>query len=179
MSKLIGAERVEAEGVLSTFTLSIDNPPPDDMLDTHAELEGRPLGLGLVVVGNPDTDYTVMTTWHGLVLDHMVLYVPAQPPAGSVLTAFLHGSPPTAGFHLYDVRKLTEAERQERLTCVNAMPHQGMELDWVRIYTECGGAGNDELYPAAADLDTELHAKVVDDASIVELINSIPHPLGI
>ncbi|HET9988982.1 MAG TPA: hypothetical protein VFQ65_10680, partial [Kofleriaceae bacterium] len=98
----------------------------------------------------------------------------------SVLTAFLHGAAaPTTGFHLYTVTHLTEAERQQRLACVNAMPHDGMALDWVRIFRDCRGAGNDELDPAPDDLDTLLAADVIEDGAIVQLINDMPHPLGI
>jgi hypothetical protein len=97
-----------------------------------------------------------------------------------VLTAFLHEpTAPTAGFHLYTVTRLTEAERQERLACLNALPHAGMTLDWARIFRECRGAGNDELDPAPDDLDTLLDAEIIEDGAIVQLINDMPHPLGI
>jgi hypothetical protein len=179
MSRISGAEHVEAEGLVSQFTLSIYSPPPDDILEMHAFLENRPVGMGLVVVGSATTDFTSKTEWRGADLDHMVLYFPEAPPADSALTAFLHGPPPTAGFHLYTVTRLTEDERQQRLACVNALPHEGMSFDWAQVYRECRGAGNDELDPAPEDLDTLLAAEVIEDGAIVKLINDMPHPLGI
>jgi hypothetical protein len=180
MSRISGAEHVDANGLVSQFTLSIYSPPPDDILEENAILENRPIGMGLVVVGSQGTDFTDMTKWRGADLDHMLLYFPESPPADSVLTAFLHGpGAPTAGFHLYTVKRLTEAERQQRLDCVNAMPHSGMTLDWAAIFRDCRGAGNDELDPAPADMDTLLSADVIEDGAIVQLINGMPHPLGI
>jgi hypothetical protein len=179
MSRISGAEHVEAEGLVSQFTLSIYSPPPDDILEMLAFLENRPIGMGLVVVGSTETDFTNKTEWRGADLDHMVLYFPEAPPADSALTAFLHGPPPTAGFHLYTVKRLTEEERQQRLACVNALPRDGMSFDWAQVYRECRGAGNDELDPAPEDLDTLLSAEVIEDGAIVKLINDMPHPLGI
>ena len=179
MSRISGAETVEAEGLVSQFKLSIYSPPPDDILETHAFLENRPIGMGLVVVGSTSTDFTDKTQWRGADLDHMLLYFPEAPPADSALTAFLHGPPPTAGFHLYTVKRLTEEERQQRLDCVNALPRDGMTFDWAQVYRECRGAGNDELDPAPDDLDTLLSAEVIEDGAIVKLINDMPHPLGI
>lgn len=180
MSRISGAEHVEATGLVSQFTLSVYSPPPADILEMNAILENRPIGMGLVVVASKDTDFTDMTQWRGADLDHMLLYFPEAPPADSVLTAFLHGTgAPTAGFHLYTVTHLTEAERQQRLDCVNAMPHAGMTLDWAAIFRDCRGAGNDELDPAPDDLDTLLAADVIEDGAIVQLINDMPHPLGI
>lgn len=180
MSRISGAEHVDAEGLVSQFTLDIYSPPPDDILEMHAELENRPFGMGLVVVGSAGTDFTQKTSWRGADFDHMLLYFPEAPPADSVLTAFLHSDgAPTKGFHLYTVTRLTEAERQQRLDCVNAMPHSGMALDWAAIFRDCRGAGNDELDPAPDDLDTLLTAEIIEDGAIVKLINDMPHPLGI
>lgn len=180
MSRISGAEHVVAEGLVSQFTLQIFSPPPDDIMEMHAFLDNIPFGIGLVVVGTTATNFTSMTDWRGADLDHMVLYFPEAPPEDSALTAFLHGpSAPTAGFHLYTVKRLTEEERQARLACVNAMPHDGMSLDWVHIFRDCRGAGNDELDPAPEDLDTLLDAKIIEDGDIVKLINGMPHPLGI
>jgi hypothetical protein len=180
MSRISGAEHVDAEGLVSQFTLSVYSPPPDDILEMNATLDNILFGMGLVVVGSTTTDFTKMTEWRGADLDHMLLYFPEAPPADSVLTAFLHGpGAPTKGFHLYSVTRLTEAERQQRLACVNAMPQNGMTLDWVKIFRDCRGAGNDELDPSPDDLDTLLTADVIEDGAIVKLINDMPHPLGI
>jgi hypothetical protein len=178
MSRISGAEHVDAEGLVSQFTIDVYSPPPDDILEMNATLENIPFGMGLVVVGSAGTDFTEKTSWRGADLDHMLLYFPESPPADSVLTAFLHGQgSPTKGFHLYTVTRLTEAERQQRLACVNSMPN-GMGADWAAIFRNCRGAGNDELDPAPEDLDTLLTANVIEDGAIVQLINDMPHPLG-
>lgn len=179
MSEPVGAERVEAKGLLSQFTLSIYSPPPDSMLEMQPEVDSWPVGMGLVVVGNQGADYTDQTQWRGADLDHMLLYFPEAPAADSALTAFLHGPAPTKGFHLYTVTRLTEAERQQRLDCVNALPHSGMSFDYVQVYTQCRGFGNDELDLAPQDMDTLLDAKEIEDGAIVQLINGIPHPFGV
>lgn len=180
MSAIVGAEHVDAKGLVSQFTLDIYSPPPDNILEVQPELESRPIGMGLVVVGSAGSDFTDMTKWRGADLDHMLIYFPEAPAPDGVLSAFVHATgATTAGFHLYTVKRLTDAERQQRLDCVNAMPISGMNLDWTAIFRQCGGAGNDELYPAPQDMDTELDASVIEDGAIVQLINGIPHPLGI
>jgi hypothetical protein len=171
MGKLVEAERVSAEGLFPQFKLSIYTPPPDDALDA---LDGDRFGVGLVVVGTPDTDYTARTGWKGVELQHVVMYLPAEPAEGSTLGGFLHGAN-TKGFHIFDVKRLTEPERQQRLACVNAIPHNGGMLTQHEIFTQCGGAGNDELTRSATDLDTLLDVAIVEDTGIVDLINSLPH----
>jgi hypothetical protein len=58
------------------------------------------------------------------------------------------------------------------------MPHSGMILNWTAIYRDCGGAGQDELYPAPEDMDTELSPRIIEDGAVLQLINDIPRPLG-
>lgn len=170
MNGLVGAERVAAEGLFPQFELSIYNPPPDDMLD---DLDGEKYGVALVAVGSEGTDYTVRTDWRGVDFDRVVVYLPEATVPGATLEAFLHG-PQTAGFHVYTVHRLTEDERQQRLACVNAIPRNGGMLTTFEIYSQCGGAGRDELDPAAADLGTLFDIAIVEDASIVDLINRSP-----
>jgi hypothetical protein len=178
MTRISGAEHVAVDGPVSQFTLDIYRAPPGDILDVNPNLD-MPLGMGLVVVGSAGSDFTDVTTWRGADLDHLVIYFREAPAADGVVTAFVHASTaPTRGFHLYTVERLTDAERQQRLACVNAMPHSGMIFNWTAIYRDCGGAGQDELYPAPDDMDTELSPAVIEDGAVVQLINDIPRPLG-
>jgi hypothetical protein len=101
------------------------------------------------------------------------VYLPNDTVPGATLEAFLHG-PQQAGFHVYDVHHLTEAERQQRLACVNMIPQNGGMLGTFAIYSQCGGAGRDELDPAPADLDTPFDITIVEDDDILELINNQP-----
>lgn len=178
MTQISGAEHVAVDGLVSRFTLAIYRAPPDDLLDMYATFD-MPLGMGLVVVGSAGSNFTDVTTWRGADLDHMVIYFPEAPAADGVVTAFVHAqTAPTKGFHLYTVKRLTDAERQQRVACLNAIPRSGMTLNWTAIYRDCGGSGQDELYPAPDDMDTELSPGVIEDGAVVQLINAIPRPLG-
>lgn len=178
MSRISGAEHVGVTGLVSQFTLEIYSAPPDEMLEANAILDYRQIGMGLVIVGSELWDVRDMTTWRGADLDHMLIYFPESPPADSALTAFVHATtPPTAGFHLYTVTRPTEMERQTAKDCSFAAQRSGM--DWAAIFRQCGGAGYDELDPAPGDMDTELSATVIDDDAVMQLVNDIPHPLGI
>lgn len=170
MNGLVGAERVAAEGLFPQFQLSIYSPPPDDQLD---DLDGELYGVGLVAVGTEGTDYTRHTDWRGVDFNRVVVYLPEDTKPDKTLGAFLHG-PQTKGFHVYDVHRLTEAERQQRLACVNMIPSNGGMLTTYEIYSKCGGAGRDELTVAPLDLDQLFDIEVIEDADIVELINRSP-----
>jgi hypothetical protein len=177
MNGIAAAEKVKAEGLFPQFTLSIHSPPPGDLLDPPddwlAEWDGQHYGVGLVVVGNEGIDYKIRTDWRGVDFDRVVIYLPEDTVPGGMIEAFLHG-PQTEGFHVYTVKRLTEAERQQRLDCVNMIPHQGRMLTYKEMYATCGGAGRDELYPATDDLQTLFDVEVIEDVGIVELINRLP-----
>ncbi|MGE0870655.1 MAG: hypothetical protein AB7P03_18970 [Kofleriaceae bacterium] len=53
----------------------------------------------------------------GAVEDHVLVYVPHQISPGDSASYFLH-STPAAGFHIYDVHRLTDAERAAREDCI-------------------------------------------------------------
>jgi len=170
MNGLAGAERVAAEGLFPQFKLSIYSPPADDEMD---DWDGEKYGVGLVVVGSEGTDYSLRTDWRGVDFNRVVVYLPEATKPGKTLEAFLHG-PQTAGFHVFDVKRLTEEERQQRLACVNALPMTGHMLTTYEIYANCGGAGRDELTVSTTDLQTLFDIEIIEDAGIVELINRSP-----
>ncbi len=170
MNGLVGAERVAAEGLFPQFRLSIYSPPPDEMLD---DLDGELYGVGMVAVGTEGTDYTRRTDWRGVDFGRVVVYLPEDTKPGKTLEAFMHG-PQTKGFHVYTVHRLTEEERQQRLACVNMIPPNGGMLTTYEIYSQCGGAGRDELNVAPGDLQEQFDVEVIEDADIVDLINRQP-----
>lgn len=170
MGGVVGAEPVAAEGLFPHFQIAIYSPPPADWTD---EFDGDEYGIGFVVVGTSETDFTSRSQWYGVDLARVVVYLPKATQPGSTIEGFLHG-PAAAGFHIYSVKRLTEVERQERLACVNMIPHPGRMLDSHDIFTNCRGAGNDELDPTPADLETVLDIEIVEDTDIVDLINSLP-----
>lgn len=169
MGNLVGAETVEAEGLFPNFTLSVFSPPPDAVLE---EIDGEHYAIGFVVVGSVGTDYRVHTNWHGVDYDRIVIYLPEDTAVEGTLGYLLHGAQP-AGFHVYTVKNLTEPERQAKLDCIN-MRAQGSMISSHDMFKYCGGNSGDEIYPAPADLETQFDIAIVEDASIIDLINNQP-----
>ncbi|MDQ3369866.1 MAG: hypothetical protein M3680_30985 [Myxococcota bacterium] len=166
----VGADTVEVAGSFpAQFELSIYIPPTPDML---TELDGDAFGIGYIVAGEVGSpDHTDSAGWLGAELDQVLVYLPATPPAGSALSGFLRGTP-APGFHLYDVRRLTETERQARFQCIsdifNANPNAGMPT-LKQIYVDCGGSGSDELSLATGDLAAPLSIQIVDNVDVNDL----------
>jgi hypothetical protein len=173
MYDLIGAEKVDAKGLLPQFSLSIYDPPPAEFTDV---IDGESYTVGLVAVGSTTTDFTQADQWYGTDFDRVVVYLPDGTKPGGTLEAFLHGAQ-TPGFHVYSVKRLTEAERQARLDCVNALPDccSGPSLPLREAYATCGGLGNDELYPVDTDLDTQFDVTIVAEQDILTIVNKLPH----
>ena len=175
MGGLVGAEKVEAEGLFPTFRLSIYSPPPDSSLDGFDVAEDGQYGIAYVVVGTPETDYDALVGWKGVDLSHVLVYLPQDAADGSTIAGFLRG-PVTKGFHIYDVHQQTEPERQAHLDCItelyrelHTMPTQHQE------FVACPGTDRDDLTLAPADLDTELSIDIVEDTGFVDLVNALPH----
>ncbi|MBA3396427.1 MAG: hypothetical protein H0T89_27600 [Deltaproteobacteria bacterium] len=166
---LIGADTVEVEGSFpAQFQLSIFTPPSDDML---IDWEGMKFGVAYIVAGpagNPD--HTVTDSWLGAELGRVLVYLPETPPLGSAVAGFLRGTP-APGFHLYDVHRLTEAERQDRFDCISDLFNADNSHMPTReeMYAACGGTGRDELSMAASDLATPLDIELVDRVDFNDL----------
>jgi len=185
MGGFVGAERVEAEGLFPQFTLSLYSPPPDAMIDGFVGEDGKftasdgRFGIAYIVVGTPEIDYSSVVGWKGVDLDHLLVYLPEAVVEGSTLAGFLRG-PASAGFHIYDVRTLTEGERQAHLDCLTEV-YRAISQREHRMptqhenFTACPGTDKDDLTLAPSDLDTQLGIEIIEDADIVKLVNTLPH----
>jgi hypothetical protein len=154
---IAGAESVSVAGNFPTqFQLSIYEPPE------HALRfgSGENLGIALIVALPKGTDTsrasTVFDKAIGVEKNHLLVWASGELPATDSWPYLLHNNP-TAGFHIFDVGRFDEAERQRRYDC---LPNTTSEAE---IRTVCGGSPFwDDLHPAAADLATELSIDLVD-----------------
>ncbi len=171
-TSFVGADHVEVEGTLpSNFALSVFTPPSED---TMWDWDGVKFATAYIVSNPPGEDPQEWQGWLGADLDHVLVYLPATPPAGSDVAALLRGTP-APGFHVYDVHHVTEAERQERLGCANTL---GFEASLTEVIETCGGTANDDLLPSATDLDTLLSIGVVSSFGLDEF-NALPAWYGL
>ncbi len=171
-TSFVGADHVEVAGTLpSNFTLSVFTPPTDDMMWNW---DGVKFGTAYIVSNPPGDDPQEWQRWLGAELDHVLVYVPEPPPAGSDVAALLRGTP-TAGFHLYNVHHITEPERQQRLDCRNTLPFSATLPE---VFEKCGGTANDDLIPATEDLDTLLSIGIVPAFGLDEF-NALPAWYGL
>ena len=175
-TSFVGADKVQVTGSLpSNFSLSIFNPPLDAVMSVW---DGVKFGAALVTVEPTGVDPHEWQMWRGVENDHLLIYLPVTPPAGSAVAGLLHGTP-TAGFHLYDVRRLTEAERQQRLACITqASGGLGHMITRSEILAACGGDGHDELSLAAKDLDTQLSIQIIGQFGL-DQFNALPSWMGL
>ena len=165
---LSGADSVEVEGTFpAQFTLSIYEPPANELLN---DWNGVKVGVAFIVAGTPGTDYSTDngTGILGIEDDHLLVYVPAAVPAGSDAAVILR-STPAAGFHLFSVHKLTDAEKATRRTCVDGL---GSGATLQQTFTTCGGFGSfDDFIPLSTDLATPLDIELVDDLDSIDVPN--------
>jgi hypothetical protein len=175
-TSFVGSDKVEVEGTLpSSFSLSIFTPPTDDVM---SDWDGIKFGAALVAVSPAGVDAEEWQQWRGVENDRVLIYLPEAPPAGSAVAGLLGGTP-SAGFHLYDVRRLTEAERQQRLDCVTQLYHMlGYMPSRAEIFNACVGSGSDELTIAADDLETQLSIDIIDQFGLDEF-NALPRWSGL
>jgi hypothetical protein len=175
-TSFVGSDKVEVEGTLpSSFSLSIFTPPPDDLM---TDWDGVKFGAAFIAVAPAGEDPEAWQQWRGVENDHVLIYLPQPAPAGSDVAALLHGAAST-GFHLYDVRRLSEAERQQRLACFNGLYQSlGREPSLPEVVDACGGTANDDLMLAAADLETQLSIDIVDEFGLDEF-NMLPSWYGL
>lgn len=165
---LTGADSVDVAGSFpAQFALSIYTPPDAALLN---DWDGVKVGVAYIVAGVPGTDYSddnaVETGLLGMEVDHLLVYVPEAVPAGSQASIILRGTP-AAGFHLYSVRKLTEAEQDARAACVDGL---GAGATLSQVFTQCGGfSAFDDFVPTATDLATPLSIDLVDDISQIDV----------
>jgi hypothetical protein len=171
-TSFVGADHVEVEGTLpSNFTLSVFTPPSDDMM---FDWDGIKFGTAYIVSNPPGEDPQEWQRWLGAEMDHVLVYLPASPPAGSDVAALLRGTP-SAGFHLYNVHHISDAEFKERIDCRNTLPFAASLTD---VIETCGGTANDDLLPAPDDLNTLLSIGLVPTFGLDEF-NALPAWYGL
>lgn len=164
---LVGTESVEVEGSFpAKFTLSIYEPPAATLLNNW---NGVRVGVAYIVAGVTGTDYSDDNAAEagllGMETDHLLVYVPEDVPANSDAALVLR-SAPRAGFHVYGVHKLTDAEKDTRAACIDALPDPTISA----VYTQCGGeASFDDFMPQPTDLATPLNIDLVDDPSQIDV----------
>jgi hypothetical protein len=164
----VTAEKVPVEGNFpAEFQLSIFEPPPDSVLNDYPD-HSR-MGVAYIISASPDADLTdpgegVL----GMDPNHLLVYVPEDIVAGSNVATVLRGTP-TAGFHVYDVGHLTDAEKQTRQTCEDGLDGDATLQD---LFDTCGGHPLfDDFLPAATDLATPLEVDLVDDLDQLDIPN--------
>ena len=171
-TSFVGADYVEVEGTLpSNFTLSVFTPPSDEAM---WDWDGVKFGTAYVAATPPGANPQEWERWLGAEMDHVLVYLPEPPPADSDVAAILRGTP-SAGFHVYNVHHVTEAERQERLACETQL---GTGATLSQVFATCGGTANDDLILADDDLNTPLSIGVVSEFGLDEF-NALPAWFGL
>ena len=166
---LTGVNSVEVEGSFpAQFTLSIYEPPPTNLLN---DWDGVQVGVALLIAGVPGTDFSSDESAEAGVLgmeeNHLLVYLPQAVPVGSAAAAILRGTP-AAGFHIYDVGRITDVEQQQRENCIMSLSNPTIQ----QVYSQCGGESHfDDFLPAPADLATQLFIELVDDLSQIDVPN--------
>lgn len=166
---LTGTESVEVQGSFpAQFMLSIYQPPPTNLLN---DWSGVQVGVAYIIAGVDGTDYSDENAAEagmlGMEVDHLLVYVPQDVPAGSDASILLRGTP-TAGFHLYGVHKLTDTEKDTRRDCIDQLANPTLQ----NVYSQCGGeASFDDFVPLSTDLSTPLNIDLVDDPSTIDVPN--------
>lgn len=175
-TSFVGADHADVEGMLPNhFTLSVYTTPRGDVMK---EWDGQNFGAAIIAALPKGVPATEWQQWYGVDNNHVLVYVPEQPLPGSTIAGILHGTP-EPGYHLYDVKRLTEAEIQQHYDCITEFLHQhNREPTTAEIYNVCGGDGHDELRPSAADLATVLDIELIETFGIPEF-NKLPHWFGL
>lgn len=163
----VALAKIAVEGSFpARFTLRIFEPPPAFVL---SDFPGALMGVAVLIAGLEGTNYLDEQSragFLGLDTEHLLVYLPDGAPAGSFASYLLHGTA-SPGFHLYGVRRLSEAQRAEREACVAALdpdPFDDEEPSYQEVYTACGGQPQfDDLVPLETNLGTELQIELVDD----------------
>ena len=168
---IAGGETVEVEGNFpAAFRLSVYEPPVDALINSYSD--GSRMGVAYIVSATAGTDFTDDESAEagllGMDPDHLLVYLPADIVAGSAVSTLLRGTP-TAGFHLYNVGHLTEAESETRRSCEDQLP-AGATIQ--ELYDTCGGSPSfDDFLPTASDLETPLEVDLVDDLGSLDVPN--------
>ncbi len=164
---IAAAETVPVEGNFpASFELSIYEPPLDALINDYGDSR---MGVAFIVSAKAGAD--VINDESGVLgmdPDHLLVYLPEDVPAGSRVSTILRGTP-KAGFHIYDVGHLTEAEQEERAQCWDTFPDN---TPLQELFDSCGGHPSfDDFLEAPADLATPLEVDLVDDLEELDIPN--------
>jgi hypothetical protein len=165
---LMPAEIVDVQGNFpAAFRISVYAPPPDALLNVTTD--NHRFGVATIFAGKPGIDYadpdSVEQNALGMDPDHWLVYLPEDVAAGSVLATLLRGTP-HAGFHLYTVGHLSDAEQRERSRCRQALPD---DATFQEVFAACGGLIFDDFLVAPDDLETPIQVQLVDDLAELDI----------
>ncbi len=164
-------DAVQVSGSFPTqFTLSIYTPPPPESF--NEDESGTKVAVAIILAHEEGASLEDGSTYLGAETNHLLVYVPADVPAGSDVSYLLH-STPKAGFHIYGIRRLSELESGQREDCIQAHSDENGERPPLSVITEeCGGLPTfDEFVPLENSLRTPLEIELVDDPDDIDLPN--------
>lgn len=163
------AETVPVEGSFpAAFQLAIYEPPLDALINDYRDSK---MGVAFIVSAVAGTDLINNDDGAGVLgmdVNHLLVYLPEDVQPGTNVAAVLRGTP-KAGFHIYDVGRITETEREERSMCRDTLsPDASLQ----ELFETCGGNPSfDDFLPAPADLATPLQVDLVDDIEQLDIPN--------
>jgi hypothetical protein len=167
---LYGGESIEVRGAFpAQFELAIYTPPDPALLN---DWRGVKVGVAFILANEPGLDWSgdeaeIGAKLLGGEVDHLLVYVPEDVPEGSDASYVLR-SAPEAGFHIYGVHRLSEAEHSARQDCLIELGAQSSTKDEYEI---CGGELFDDFVPLDTDLETPLSIEILDDPSMIDFPN--------
>ncbi len=154
------AETVPVTGNFpAAFELSIYEPPIDALINNYGDSK---MAVAYILSTSADADLSNDSGEGilGLDPDHLLVYLPEDAAPGSVVATTLRGTP-KAGFHIYNVGHLTDAEQQTREECELGL---GEDYSLQELFDTCGGYSSfDDFLVAPDDLATPLEVDLVDD----------------
>jgi hypothetical protein len=163
------AETVPVEGSFpAAFQLAIYEPPLDALINDYQDSR---MGVAFIVSAVAGTDLINNDDGAGVLgmdVNHLLVYLPEDVQPNTNVAAVLRGTP-KAGFHIYDVGHLTEAESEERAMCRDTLSPDASLQD---LFETCGGHPSfDDFLTAPADLATPLQVDLVDDIEQLDIPN--------
>jgi hypothetical protein len=163
---IVAAETAAVEGNFpAAFQLSIYEPPIDALINDYQDSR---MGVAYIVSGEAGADYSDEEGILGMDTQHLLVYLPEDIAPGTTVATVLRGTP-AAGFHVYDVGHLSDAESDARRACESGL---GDTYTIEQLFDTCGGFPSfDDFLPAPANLDTPLEVEIVDDISELDIPN--------
>lgn len=173
MSWFVGGQFPDTNVGLTGFTFDLFSPPADELMEA---MPGGRFAMGVVALAPLDDPFTGPYLWTGFDHTHLLVYLEGAPAPESVLYAWL--SKPasiSAGYHVFDIYKRTEAEDQAWLACANTVlwPEMGM-LSTYELILACGPDGYSILSIAPDDLATPFDITSTVGMPSLDVANLMP-----